>query len=114
MKIFDGKNYRDATPEELQAFETALEEQLAEEQTRNLTADEVVRIVMSSVLKTAQDVPEEPRSAWSATIQSGGQAQHTARMTACSTQERCIVACRITQRRQTGRRQTRLAYGRKF
>lgn len=59
MRICENGIYRDATPEELQAFETALAEQLAAESTRDLTADEVVQIVMANVLKTAQDVPEE-------------------------------------------------------
>ena len=41
MLIFDGKTYREATPEEIAEFEKAIEEEKKHEDERQLSADEI-------------------------------------------------------------------------
>ena len=54
MKVFDGKTYRDLTPEEIAAREKDAREQMLEDRNRSLDLPEVLELVLPGVINTAQ------------------------------------------------------------
>lgn len=54
MKVFDGKTYRDLTPEEIAAREKDAREQMLEDRNRSLDLPEVLELVLPGVINTAR------------------------------------------------------------
>lgn len=54
MKVFDGKTYRDLTPEEIAAREKDAREQMLEDRTRSLDMSEVIGLVLPGITNAAQ------------------------------------------------------------